>query len=61
MFRRLAACAGEYRKDTALTPTFVVLEGVMEVVIPLLMAGLIDKGIEPGNMRAILFLSLIHI
>jgi hypothetical protein len=55
MLKRLAACIGEYRRDTVLTPTFVVLEGVMEVVIPLLMAGLIDNGIGPGDMRAILF------
>lgn len=55
MFKRLAACMGEYRRDTVLTPAFVVLEGVMEVVIPLLMAGLIDKGIGAGDMRSILF------
>lgn len=54
MVKRLAACIGGYLRDCLLTPAFVILEGVMEVVIPLLMAGLIDEGISPGNMRAIL-------
>jgi len=38
-----------------LAPTFIVLEVVMDVVIPLLMSFLIDRGVEPGNLRAIVF------
>ena len=45
-----------------LSPLFVVLEVVMEVVIPILMAKLIDDGIDgSGGMDAVMHLSLIHI
>ncbi len=50
MIKRLAKCVREYKKDAILTPTFVVGEVIMEVFIPLLMAELIDNGIEAGNM-----------
>jgi len=44
----------EYKKPSILTPTFVALEVVMDVLIPLLMAKLIDDGIYAGEMSAIL-------
>lgn len=50
MIKELAACVGEYKRDSLLAPFFVVMEVVMEVLIPLLMADLIDKGITVGNM-----------
>ncbi|MEA4890553.1 MAG: ABC transporter ATP-binding protein [Clostridiaceae bacterium] len=50
MVKRLAGCIRQYRKDSILTPLFVIMEVVMEVVIPLLMANLIDHGIDEGNM-----------
>ncbi len=53
MIKRLSKCVREYRKDAFLTPTFVALEVIMEVIIPLLMAKLIDLGIDAGNMNAI--------
>ena len=53
MIKRLLKCVREYRKDTILTPTFVSLEVVIDVVIPLLMAGLIDQGIGQGNLQMI--------
>ena len=43
----------EFKKDALLTPFFVVLEVVMEVIIPLVMALLIDKGIDGQDMAAI--------
>lgn len=51
MIKRLAACIREYKKNAILTPVFVTGEAVLEVLIPLLMAYLIDNGIEAGNMR----------
>ncbi len=54
MIRKLAGSVRQYKKDTLLAPAFVTMEAVMEVVIPLLMATLIDKGIEAGDMGAIL-------
>lgn len=50
MFKTLASCIGEYKRDAILSPLFVILEVVMEVLIPLFMADLIDKGISAGNM-----------
>ena len=53
MIKRLAGCVREYKKDSILAPIFITLEVVMEVFIPLLMAKLIDYGIDAGNMTAI--------
>lgn len=59
MIKELAACVGEYKRDSILAPVFVVLEVVMEVLIPLLMASLIDNGINAGNMSYIEKMGLI--
>ena len=50
MIKKLAGSIRQYKKDSILAPIFMVLEVVMEVVIPLLMANLIDFGIDKGNM-----------
>lgn len=54
MIKKLAGCIGEYKKDTILAPVLVTLEVVMEVLIPLFMASLIDQGINQGDMKVIL-------
>ena len=54
MIRKLLSCVGEYKKSSVLTPVFVTLEAVMEVIVPLLMAFLIDEGINKSDMGAIL-------
>ena len=53
MVKRLAGCIREYKRDTILTPLFMVGEVVMETIIPFVMARLIDYGIDMGNMGAI--------
>lgn len=53
MIKRLLKSVREFKKDALLTPFFVVLEVVMEVIIPLVMALLIDKGIDGQDMVAI--------
>ena len=53
MIKRLLESVREFKKDALLTPFFVVLEVVMEVIIPLVMALLIDKGIDGQDMAAI--------
>ncbi len=53
MFKKLAKYVKEYKKDAILTPIFVILEVVMEVVIPLLMARIIDVGIQNGDVKYI--------
>ena len=54
MLKILGKSVREYKKPALLTPLLVTLEVVMEVVIPLLMANLIDKGIYAGQMNEIL-------
>jgi len=54
MIRKLLKSLREYRKNTVLAPVFVIVEVVMEILIPYIMARLIDNGIEPGNMAVIL-------
>ena len=54
MFKKLAKYVKEYKKASILTPIFVVLEVVMEVIIPLLMAKIIDVGIQNGDVKYIL-------
>ena len=58
MIKRLAKCIREYKRDTILTPTLVIGEVIMEAVIPLLMAQLIDNGIEADNMNFVLKMGL---
>ncbi len=48
MVKKLAGCLGEYKKFAILTPLIMVGEVVMEVLIPFVMAQIIDKGIQ-GN------------
>lgn len=50
MVKRLSACIREYKRDTILSPIFVSLEVLVEVIIPLYMSRLIDFGIDLGDM-----------
>ncbi len=53
MLKTLAAQVKEFKKDSFLTPLFMLLEVAMEMIIPLLMASIIDEGVEGGDMSAI--------
>ena len=53
MLKKLWSRVREYKRPTFLTPMFVALEVVTDVLIPLLMARLIDYGIDAGNLSAI--------
>lgn len=54
MIKKLMKSIGEYKKNTMLAPIFVIVEVVLEILIPYVMAILIDSGIEAGNMQAII-------
>ena len=54
MIRKLIGCIREYRKPTLLAPFFVTLEVIMEVIIPIMMAKLIDDGIDGGDFHALI-------
>lgn len=51
----------QYKKDSILAPVYSALEVVMEVIIPFVMALLIDEGVEKGNMNKILLYGIIMI
>ena len=53
MIKTLAAQIKEFKKESVLTPVFMILEVVFETLIPFLMASIIDDGVEAGNMQHI--------
>ena len=53
MLKTLAGHIKEYKKPSIITPCFMVLEVAMEMIIPLLMASIIDDGVEAGNLSHI--------
>ena len=54
MNRKLLQSVREYKKESILTPILVIFEVLIEVLIPLLMARIIDVGIANGDMGYIL-------
>lgn len=59
MVRKILQSVREYKKDTWLTPLFLLGEVAMEVIIPLFMAELIDQGITGGQMNQVMKYGLI--
>ena len=53
MLKVLGAQIKEFKKDSLMTPVFMILEVIMEMIIPLLMASIIDDGVNAGNMNHI--------
>ena len=53
VLKTLLAQVKEYKKDAIATPLFMLLEVAMELLIPLLMASIIDDGVNAGNMAHI--------
>lgn len=58
MIKKLLSSVREYKKDSILTPIYVTLESVLEIIIPTLMASLIDTGIHDKKMSNILLIGL---
>ncbi len=56
MLKTLGAHIKEFKKDSILTPVFMILEVIMETIIPLMMASIIDDGVEAGNLNHIFFM-----
>ena len=59
MNRKLLKSVREYKKQSFITPVLVALEVLMEVLIPLLMANIIDIGIMEGNMPYIIKMGIL--
>ena len=53
MVKTILGQVKEFKKDSLLTPVFMMLEVIMEMIIPLLMAAIIDNGVEKGDMNYI--------
>lgn len=53
MIKTLGAQIKEFKTVSLLTPFFMILEVIMETIIPLMMASIIDKGVNAGNMNHI--------
>ena len=53
MIKTLAKQIKEYKRASLVTPIFMILEVAMEMVIPLLMASIIDDGVQAGDMKHI--------
>lgn len=61
MIKKLIPCIGEYKKETLLAPITMVGEVLMEVLIPLIMAQMIDNGIVKGRLKYAILMGVLMI
>ena len=61
MLKVLAEQTKGYRRDSVITPIFMILEVVLETLIPLMMSSIIDNGVEKGDMNHILKMGIFMI
>lgn len=59
MIKKLLAYIREYKKLSILSPIFIALEVLLEILIPFLMASIIDDGLNKGNLQHIYFIGFI--
>ena len=59
MIKKLVSHLGEYKAASIKTPLFAALEAIMDVLLPTIMAFIIDQGIEKGDMNAIICYGLL--
>lgn len=53
MLKTLASYIKEFKRDSLMTPVYMIFEVIMEMIIPLLMASIIDDGVEKGDINHI--------
>ncbi|MBP2033293.1 ATP-binding cassette subfamily B protein [Clostridium algifaecis] len=61
MIKKIVSYIGEFKRDSILTPIFVAFEAIMETIIPLLMAMIIDNGVGKGNIKYVCIVGAIMI
>ena len=61
MIKKLAVYAGEFKKEAILSPICIAIEVIMEVILPVLMASVIDKGVNAGDMNYVAKMGLLMI
>lgn len=59
MIKKLAAYIGDFKKETLLSPICIAVEVIMEVILPMLMAQVIDHGVNVGNMGYVVKMGLL--
>lgn len=59
MFKTLAKQVKEFKKNAILSPIYIAAEVVLELLLPFIMASMIDDGVEVGNMKHIVITGLI--
>ena len=59
MIKTLAKQIKEYKKDSILSPVYIAGEVILELLLPFIMASMIDDGVEVGNMKHIVITGLI--
>ena len=59
MIKKLLAYIREYKKPSILSPIFIAVEVLLEILIPFLMASIIDDGLNKGNLQHIYFIGFI--
>lgn len=59
MIKTLVKQVREYKKDSILSPVYVAGEVILELLLPFIMASMIDDGVEVGNMKHILITGII--
>ena len=61
MIKKLAVYAKEFKKEAILSPICIAIEVIMEVILPVLMASVIDKGVNAGDMNYVVKMGLLMI
>ena len=59
MIKKLMSYIGEFKRDTILSPLCIIAEVFLEVLLPTLMALVIDKGVEAGDMNYVIKMGVI--
>ena len=59
MIKTLAKQIKEYKKDSILSPIYIAAEVILELLLPFIMASMIDEGVEVGNMKHIVITGFI--
>ena len=59
MIKKLASYVREYKKDSILTPILIAFEVILEVIIPVLMAMIVDNGIVNSDMKYVTIVGVI--
>ena len=59
MIKNLLGQLKEFKKDTVITPVFTISEVIFEMILPLIMASIIDDGVEKGDIRHIVIAGML--